>query len=448
MSPGAPLRALVVSYAFPPVGGAGVQRVLKLVKYLPGHGVTPAVLTVENPSVPLRDASLARDIPASTVVRRTRTLEPGYAAKRLAWNAAAQASPGLVARGKTRLAGLARHCLVPDPQVLWLPSAAFALASRLASREPDDVVLISGPPFSQFLLAVLGRLHPRTAIVLDYRDEWTTTQGVFEMGSAVRAHRWLERAVLRSADAVTTATEAFRAELLARFDFLDPARVRAIPNGYDPEDFPAHLPGPRPDRFVLTYVGTVFRLTSARGLLDAVRLLHAREPELARLLEVRFVGRIVETEASFFEGTEALGVRRLGYLEHERAVAELARSHVALCLLDDCAGAERIYPAKIFEIMYLGRPCLALAPEGALASLVRDCSLGEVVHPGHVEGIAAALARMLRLFRDGEIGALERSRAGAAAAKDIARFDRRRLAGEFAHVFRGACDATAHAGAA
>ena len=31
----APMRALVVSYAFPPVGGAGVQRVSKLVKYLP-----------------------------------------------------------------------------------------------------------------------------------------------------------------------------------------------------------------------------------------------------------------------------------------------------------------------------------------------------------------------------------------------------------------------------
>src|SRR6185295_9483613 len=59
-----PLNALVVSYAFPPVGGAGVQRVTKLVKYLPSYGVTPAVLTVRNPSVPLRDESLERDVPA------------------------------------------------------------------------------------------------------------------------------------------------------------------------------------------------------------------------------------------------------------------------------------------------------------------------------------------------------------------------------------------------
>jgi hypothetical protein len=83
------MRVLVVSYAFPPVGGAGVQRMLKLVKYLPEHGIQPCVLTVQNPSVPVSDDSLAREIPASVRVERTPTLEPGYAAKRAAWNARA-----------------------------------------------------------------------------------------------------------------------------------------------------------------------------------------------------------------------------------------------------------------------------------------------------------------------------------------------------------------------
>ena len=78
-------RALVVAYAFPPVGGAGVQRVSKLAKYLPLHGFTPQVLTVANPSVPLTDESLARDLPADLEIIRARSLEPGYAAKKVAW---------------------------------------------------------------------------------------------------------------------------------------------------------------------------------------------------------------------------------------------------------------------------------------------------------------------------------------------------------------------------
>lgn len=428
---GDPLRVLVVSYAFPPVGGAGVQRVLKLVKYLPQNGVTPTVLTVANPSVPVHDASLGRDVPEGTEILRATTLEPSYSTKQRGWQAAAETSNGFVARQRKRLVQLGRRLLVPDPQALWLPGASSTLARRLFSNRADDVVFISGPPFSQFLLAWLCRLRPGTAVVLDYRDEWTT-QSAYEMGGSARAGAVLERAILSSCHAVTTATEAFRTELLRRFELLSPSRVHAIPNGYDPDDFPTSLPSPPQDRFVLTYVGTVFRLTSARGLLAGVRLLHEREPELGRLLDVRFIGRIVETEAQSFEGMEALGVSRLGYLDHHLAIEALAKSHAVLCILDDVPGANRIYPAKIFEIMYLGRPCLALTAEGALADLVSRHRLGEVVAPNDPEAIFRALAKRLRGFADGDLAT---RRGDATDAIDIAGFDRRRQAGEFARVF-------------
>lgn len=426
------LRVLLISYAFPPVGGAGVQRVLKLVKYGFEYGLQPSVLSVENPSVPLRDASLLAEVPDSVDVVRAHTFEPSYRAKELAWQSLAHAKQTLRSRGRARAIGLAKAVLLPDPQVLWLPCAAGALAERLVS-DPPDVVFVSGPPFSQFLLAPLARLRPGTAVVLDYRDEWSTTRTAFEMSSAAPAvvDRVMEQSVLRMAHAVTTATEAFRRELLARFSFLDPTHVHTIENGFDPADFPRTLPAPPSERFVVTYVGTLFRLTSPLGFLQALRIVHEREPELARLLEVRIVGRIVETEARLFEGSEALGVVRVGYLEHARALEELSRSHLALCLLDEAPGAERVYPAKIFEIMRLGRPCLALCPDGALADLVRTHRLGDVVAPRDANGIASLLVQKLREFRAGR-APLE------SAAIDIERFDRRRQAGRFAAVFREA----------
>jgi hypothetical protein len=164
-----------------------------------------------------------------------------------------------------------------------------------------------------------------------------------------------------------------------------------------------------------------------------VRLLHEREPELGRLLDVQFIGRIVETEASAFEGTEALGVVRRGYLEHREAIAELARSHAVLCILDDVPGAARIYPAKIFELMYLGRPCLALAPEGALSALVHRHQLGEVVAPDDPEAIFRSLCRMVGAFRERDHATRSDH---ATDAVDIARFERKAQAGEFARVFR------------
>jgi glycosyltransferase involved in cell wall biosynthesis len=424
------LRALVVSYAFPPVGGAGVQRVVKLVKYLPAHGVHADVLSSKDASVPLQDISLLRDVPASAQVLRARTFEPSYRTKAAAWQVAASAPASPAQQLKRRALGWARQLLVPDPQLLWLPAAHYALAQRLSARVPDDVIFISGPPFSQFLLAGLARLKRGTAVIFDYRDEWTMTSSGYEMSTSARLNASLERALVGAAHAITTATEEFRAALLSRFPALDPARVHAIPNGYDPEDFPDHLPAPSTRRFSLIYSGTVFRLTSAQGFLEGLRRLHSREPELAQLLDVHFVGRIVETEACYFQNSEAIGVSCHGYLDHTRAVALLAESHAALCILDAVDGVERIYPAKIFEIMRSGRPCLALTPEGALASLVRRHRLGEVVPPRDAEAIAAALSRMLRAFRDGTTP--------AHTPIDIERFDRRAQAGQFAEVFRSA----------
>src|SRR6266566_1682731 len=124
-------RVLFVAYLFPPVGGAGVQRTTKFVKYLPEHGWLPSVLTVSNPSVPAWDQSLLREVPESVTVRRARTWEPSYAAKaavsaRTPENGARAGSSnglGLKAALKATAHRMAKLLLQPDPQVLWVPEA-------------------------------------------------------------------------------------------------------------------------------------------------------------------------------------------------------------------------------------------------------------------------------------------------------------------------------------
>ena len=436
--PGAvPLRALLVSYCFPPVGGAGVQRIAKLAKYLPLHGVRPAVLTAANPSVPLCDESLLRDVSSTLEIARARTLEPPYRAKQALWQGQPSAA---LTRG---IARVARNLLFPDPQLLWQPAAHAVLAARIARRR-DDVVLVSAPPFSQFLMAPLARAAG-LGVVLDYRDEWTTLHTSYEMARSSVAKFLgdpLEAALLRRAHAIVMATDEFRVQALARFPFLDPARVVVIPNGYDPEDFPVERASPPSNRFVATYAGTVFALTSARGLLGAVRRLHSRDPDLARLLRLRFLGRVVETELDSFAGTEALGVERSGYVSHQRVLNELAASHLALCMLDDVSGAERVYPAKIFELMRLGRPVLTLAPpESALARLVDRHGIGPALHPRDEAAIASALEQRLHAFRRGDY----RLETGQNATT-IQRYDRRALAAQFAELLREAASSARRRG--
>ncbi|MDZ7690402.1 MAG: hypothetical protein U5K69_04505 [Balneolaceae bacterium] len=69
-------KALIVTYYWPPSGGAGVQRPLKFAKYLPQFGINPFILTVDNPTYPILDDSLAADIPEEASVFKTKTVEP------------------------------------------------------------------------------------------------------------------------------------------------------------------------------------------------------------------------------------------------------------------------------------------------------------------------------------------------------------------------------------
>jgi hypothetical protein len=65
------IKALFLAYFFPPVGGAGVQRVLRFVRHLPAEGVLPIVVTGPGPTedhwTP-RDTTLAAGIPSEVPI--------------------------------------------------------------------------------------------------------------------------------------------------------------------------------------------------------------------------------------------------------------------------------------------------------------------------------------------------------------------------------------------
>src|SRR5205807_913119 len=207
-------RVLFVSYLFPPVGGAGVQRAAKFVKYLPACGWIPSVLTVANPSVPVRDESLVAEIPPQAVIRRARPWEPSYAVKGMvAAREPAGAHPlrtvGRLARNLVH--GVVKTLLQPDPQVLWLPGA-MRQGLKLLREIRHDVILATAPPFSSFLVA--ARLSRKTGLplILDYRDEWTICNAHWENRRPDLLSRFILRhmqeRILRQASMVLATTRS------------------------------------------------------------------------------------------------------------------------------------------------------------------------------------------------------------------------------------------------
>jgi hypothetical protein len=441
-----PGRVLFVAYLFPPVGGVGVHRVTKFVKYLPQFGWESSVLTVSNPSVPLFDESLLRDIPSSTVIRKAKTFEPGYAVKSSVSASSSAGSQGLVARAKTGLKSLARRVgnavLQPDPQILWRWNA-ISEGMKLLRETPHDAIIATGPPFSSFLVGQTLARKSGLPLVLDYRDEWDISNAYWENKKQGGIANWVQQkmqhSVLRSAAHVVATTPASTAavEAIAR-TAGSTVRGTCIYNGFDPDDFPANSgPATKKDygngthRFRLSFIGTLWNLNSIEPVITAIQVLAAKQPALVENLELVLAGRRTADQDAIVDRLNGLpcATVRLPFVSHSEAVEMMRSADSLLMLNSDVPHAHRIINAKTFEYMAARRPAFVVAPRGDVWDILRDLPGTVLTEPSRVSEIADKLAL-----------SIEQHRCGVDyddAIWPIERFERRSLAGELAEVLDG-----------
>ena len=130
------MRVLIVSFYFPPAGGGGVQRVLKLCRHLPELGIDVDVLAPDDPKWSAVDPGLVAEIPPETSVHRARYRGPSHAQTPAARLAAAHGAGAI----GVRAALLGRSLLLPDPEIAWFPDAVRAGARAVREREIDVVL--------------------------------------------------------------------------------------------------------------------------------------------------------------------------------------------------------------------------------------------------------------------------------------------------------------------
>jgi glycosyltransferase involved in cell wall biosynthesis len=418
-----------------------VQRVTKFVKFLPEFGWQSSVLTAENPSAPLVDAGLAADVPASTIVRRARTFEPGYALKQSVAGGEARRQGWGAPIGRA-VRGAARSCanllLQPDPQILWRPRAVRE-GLKLLNEVRHDAIIATGPPFSSLLVGATLSRRTRLPLLLDYRDEWGISNAYWENkrhgALSNRIQCRMQKSAVRAADvllATTPSSAAHLAEVAASAGST--ARSTWIYNGFDAEDFRSagplpqelHHDGVRATRFRLAFVGTLWNLNPIGPVVQAVQRLSESAPHLAERLELVFVGRRTPDQDQELDRLQTLPCRviRLPFVEHAQAVAVMRDADALLLLNADLPHTHRIINAKTFEYIAARRPIFVVAPKGDVWDVVSEIPETVLCRPSDIAGITRALAT-----------ALERRRCGIASETDgwdVSQFERRHLAGELA----------------
>jgi glycosyltransferase involved in cell wall biosynthesis len=384
------MRVLLVTMYFPPAGGGGVGRPLKLATHLPELGIETHVLAPDDPKWLARDDEL--DIPPAATVHRARYVGPSA-------KLPAEELHGLEgAEFFLRQAALfSRRLLLPDEFVSW-GLTAIPAARRIVRDEQIDVLVTTSPPASVNLIGAAVMQATGVLWVADLRDSVAANPDRRVDRLAVRmkekAQTIVAGLVARRADAVVTVSDAISQEMRD----LGAERVETIPNGCDFDDFEGleYHPG---ERFRITHTGTFFGHRDPRPFLSA---LAATERDVV----ARFVGGLRSTDREF---AQELGLGdRVEEIAHvpRRSALELQRDSEALLLLIPEAGGrgKGVLSGKVFEYLAAERPILAVVPpDGAAAELLRETGAGVVVAPDDVDGIVRELAALRDAWRAGAL---------------------------------------------
>jgi len=384
------VKVLLVSLYFPPAGGGGVQRPLKLATHLPELGIETHVLAPDDPKWVHRDDELPP--PMLAWVHRARYVGPRgrKPAEEL------HGTTGLERATKhLQLAG--RRLLVPDENVSW-NMTAIPTAIRLVRSEGIDVVLTTSPPSSVHLVGAAVKRATGVPWVADLRDSVVAHPHRDADRLLVRAKEQSEHAVARLvtrfADALTCVSDAIADEVRER---SPQGRVLTISNGADFDDF-VGLERRTSERFRLTHTGSFFGKRDPRPFLTAVERSGLDD------VVVRFLGDFRAADREWAESLN-LGDRLelIPYAPRRRSL-ELQRDSEALLLLIPEAGGrgKGVLSGKVFEYLAAERPILAVVPtDGAAAELIRDSGAGVVVAPDDVDGMSAALVDLHARWRAG-----------------------------------------------
>jgi glycosyltransferase involved in cell wall biosynthesis len=426
-------KVLLISCYFPPAGGIGVLRAVSLARYLPQNGFEVFVLTARA-SVPTVDIELMNLIPDNVEVHRTWTLEPPFHLRKKIWSrvnspvsASAKTGNRFVAASKLILSRKIKQIICPDPQVLWYPFA-IRRATKLIREKGIQTVLVTAPPFSSFLIAnELKRLFPHLHTIADIRDEWLqyfAKEFAFRDDTYVAARAvQIERATVESCDRVVSVTAASLNELRSRYPEQSGGKFVLVPNGYDPAAFSEFHSRPHhTGKLVVSYTGTVYKPCSPKAYLDALDAL----PEICSQFETRFVGRITEEfDRGIFEYRQS-SLRITDFVPHKDAVRFMEESDVLLLPWTDRFNI----PGKVFEYLVTGKPILALCyPDSEVARVIKQTASGWCVNPDDKAAIQRALT---------EIHALRGKYPHDRNWEAIRRYERPRLAAEYAQVIRDA----------
>jgi len=383
-------KVLILTYYWPPSGGAGVQRWLKFTKYLKTYGWEPIIYTAENGEIPVVDLSLLKDVPAELTILKTPIWEPYQLYKRfIGRKKDDKINASFLSENKK--AGLSEkisiwirgNFFIPDARKFWIKPSINYLKNYIIKNN-IEYIISSGPPHSMHLIA-LGLKNKFTSLkwVADFRDPWTNIDFYDKLMLTKRSnikHHSQELKVLTNADIILSIGKGMSNEFLNIYQKSGGKNLnkfKVISNGFDTDDIKTN-DIVKDKKFSIAHIGTLVKDRNPIVLWKVLKKLTDTRDDFRSQLEIKLVGKV---DIFVKEQLENYGlikfVKKIEYLPHSEVIIEQQKSKVLLLLINNTKNAKDILTGKFFEYMASGSPILAIGPiDGELADIIKQTQTG------------------------------------------------------------------------
>lgn len=386
-------RVFVVAYYFPPMGLSGVQRTLKLVKYLHDFGWSSTVLTITPKTYFAFDESFLTELAGRDAeIIRTNAIDPEKLFK-------SRKTVKLKKEWLRKILNrISQFFFIPDNKIFWKKTAVKAGLEELAKNE-HHIIFSTAPPYTDHLIAFELKRVTGLPLVLDFRDSWLDNPYHFYWTPFHKTlHYHLERKIVRSANLIVTINRAIKEKLVARHrDVLNLASVKVLSQGFDQEDFDKFGKPYKKSRTTMkwVYTGVFYEKNTPEPLYKALALLKNSHPQVYSALEFHMIGYV---QSEFVNKTKVLQIHDRfvyhDYQEHPVVIQWLSQADALWLSLGVGKGYESISTGKVYEYIGSGKPILAICPDNDVAKTLKPFSNSRIVNPGMTEEIRNVMVEL------------------------------------------------------
>lgn len=399
-----PLKELLfIVYFFPPMGGSGVQRPLKYVKYLNQFGWKPIILVPEPGLYHSFDSSLEQEL-KKLIEQDCAQLYRVKGGTPLHWKSSRwQWRPDT--RLEKWLRRLSHFFFLPDNKKAWIKQGLLQ-AEEIVKKHSIKAIYATAPPYSNLLLAAKLKAQFTIPVIMDFRDDWLESHLITY---PTPIHKMLmkryESRTITQADTVIAINEPIANAIGQRYPSLP--RVAVQTHGYDPDDFDSSLypeygiqkkaitdqQAASQETTRILYSGTFYSHSGPAMFFRAVSELIKKKPNLSSFLELHFQGSPIRPYLPLI--TE-LGLQNIvyshGYVPHKEAILRMQQASILWLNNEHKKHKNTITLSKTYEYMATRRPIIALIPDGDTKKILKNYSRSYIAPPDDIKKVISCIS--------------------------------------------------------